>query len=108
MANYRASKPLDLVHADLCGQIRPKTLGGKNYFPLIVDDYSRYMWVELLTTKDEAFKCFKRVKALEETERGGKLRAFRSDRGGEFNSIEFKEYYDEHGVKHYTTTPYTP
>jgi hypothetical protein len=66
------------------------------------------MWVELLATKDEAFRCFKRVKALAETEHGSKLRAFRSDRGGEFNSIEFKEYCDEHGVKHFTTTPYTP
>jgi len=108
VANHRGEKPLDLFHADLCGQIRPKTLGGKNYFLLIVDDNTRYMWIELLTTKDEAFKCFKRVMALAETEQGGRLRAFRSDRGGEFNSIEFKEYCDEHGVKHYTTTPYTP
>jgi len=108
VANHRDEKPLDLFHADLCGQIRPKTLGGKNYFLLIVDDNTRYMWIELLTTKDEAFKCFKRVMALAETEQGGRLRAFRSDRGGEFNSIEFKEYCDEHGVKHYTTTPYTP
>jgi len=108
VANYRAHEPLDLVHADLCGQIRPKTPGGKNYFLLIVDDCSRYMWIELLATKDEAFRCFKRVKALAETERGGKLRAFRSDRGGEFNSLEFREYCDEHGIKHFTTTPYTP
>ena len=108
MANYRAKKGLDLVHADLYGQIRPKTPGGKSYFMLIVDDFSRFMWVELLTTKDEAFKCFKRVKALAETERVLKLRAFRSDRGGEFNSIEFKEYCDEHGIKHFTTAPYTP
>jgi transposase InsO family protein len=86
----------------------PKHQGGKSFFLLIVDDYSRYMWVELLATKDEAFRCFKRVKALAETERSGKLRTFCSDRGGEFNSIEFKEYCDEHGVKHFTTTPYTP
>ena len=66
------------------------------------------MWVELLTSKDEAFKCFKRVKALAETERGLKLHTFRSDRGGEFNSVEFKEYCNEHGIKHFTTTPYTP
>lgn len=81
VANRHGDNPLDLFHADLCGQIRPKTPGGKSYFLLIVDDHSRYMWVELLASKDEAFKCFKRVKALAETERGGKLRAFRSDRG---------------------------
>jgi len=108
VSNYRAERGLDLVHVDLCGQIKPKTPGGKSYFLLIVDDHSRYMWVELLATKDEAFKCFKRVKALAETERGVKLRAFRSDRGGEFNSIEFKEFCDDHGIKHFTTAPYTP
>jgi hypothetical protein len=108
VANYRADKNLDLFHTDLCGQIRPKTPGGKSYFMLIVDDHSRYMWIQLLATKDEAFSCFKKVKALAETESGGRLRAFRSDRGGEFNSIDFKEYCDEHGIKHFTTTPYTP
>ena len=108
VAKFRADSQLDLFHADLCGQIRPKTPGGKSYFLLIVDDHSRFMWVELLATKDEAFSCFKKVKVLAETEKGSKLRAFRSDRGGEFNSIEFKEYCDEHGVKHFTTAPYTP
>lgn len=82
VANYRASKPLDLVHADLCGKIKPSTAGSKNYFLLIVDDNTRYMWIELLTTKDEAFKCFRKIQANAETERGCKLRAFRSDRGG--------------------------
>jgi hypothetical protein len=80
VANYRAKKGLELVHVDLCGQIRPKTLGGKSYFLLVVDDFSRFMWVELLTMKDEGFKCFKRVKTLAETERSLKLRAFRGDR----------------------------
>lgn len=40
VANYRAESTLDLVHTDLCGQIRPSTPSGKNYFLLIVDDYS--------------------------------------------------------------------
>jgi transposase InsO family protein len=108
VANYRADKALDLFHIDLCGQIRPITPGGKSYFLLIVDDYSRFMWVEHLATKDEAFRCFKRVKTLAETERSYKLRAFCSDRGGVFNSIKFREYCDEQGMKHFTTTPYTP
>jgi len=43
VGSYRANKPMDLFHADLCGKIKPSTAGGKNYFLLIVDDYSRYM-----------------------------------------------------------------
>lgn len=108
VAGYRAKKHLDLLHIDLCGQIRPKTVGGKHYFLLVVDDYNRYMWLELLESKDEAYKCFRKIKASAETESGVKLRAFRSDRGGEFNSLEFKEYCEDQGIKHFTTTPYTP
>jgi hypothetical protein len=58
---------MDLFHADLCGQIKPKTIRGMNYFMLIVDDHNHYMWAEFLSTKDEAFMCFKCVKALVET-----------------------------------------
>jgi hypothetical protein len=76
----RRGQPLDLFHADLCGQIHPKTPGAKNYLWLIVDDHSRFMWGGV-AGKDEAFKCFKRVKAFAETEHGGRLRAFHSNRG---------------------------
>jgi hypothetical protein len=44
-SSFRAEKGLDLIHADLCGQISPPTQGGNSYFLLVVDDFSRYMWV---------------------------------------------------------------
>ena len=47
-STYRASDALELLHGDLCGPITPATHGGKKYFFLVVDDYSRYMWVLLL------------------------------------------------------------
>ena len=53
-SSFRAEKGLELVHADLCGHITPKTLGGAAYFLLVVDDCGRYMWVEMLKTKDQA------------------------------------------------------
>ena len=89
---YRASGCLELVHADLCGHVTPPTPGGKLYFLLIVDDHSRYMWLELMATKDEALRHFKRFKAAAELELSCKLKAFRSDRGGEFNSGAFVEF----------------
>lgn len=39
---------------------------------------------------------------------GAKLRAFRMDRRGEFNSNEFITYCQELGIQRNTTTPYTP
>jgi hypothetical protein len=50
---HRAERALELVHTDLCVPIAPPTAGGKKYFLLIVDDYSRYMWLELTRSKDE-------------------------------------------------------
>ena len=35
------SHPLEIVHIDLCGPTRTKTLQGELYFMLFIDDYSR-------------------------------------------------------------------
>jgi hypothetical protein len=66
------------------------------------------MWLEVLRSKDEAFLYFKKIKALAESDRGVRLRAFRTDRGGEFNSIEFTRFCEEQGVRRNTTAPYSP
>ena len=105
---WRASAGLELVHTDLCGPITPITPGGKSYFMIVVDDHSRYMWLELLAGKDEALACFKRFRAAAELESGRHLKALRTDHGGEFNSGAFVVFCSEHGIKHNTTTPYTP
>jgi hypothetical protein len=52
-----------------------------SYFLLVVDDYSRYMWVEMLKTKDQALECFKRIKLRAELECDNKLKAVRTNRG---------------------------
>jgi transposase InsO family protein len=105
---FHMEKPLELVHMDLCGPIMPLTADGKKYFLLLIDDHSRYMWLELIRTKDEALRLFNKVKALAEIEHGSKLLAFRSDRSREFNSTAFSDFCKENIIKHFTTVPYTP
>nr|GEV48559.1 retrovirus-related Pol polyprotein from transposon TNT 1-94 [Tanacetum cinerariifolium] len=39
---------------DLCGPMRVKSVNGKKYILIIVDDYSRITWVKCLRSKDEA------------------------------------------------------
>lgn len=66
------------------------------------------MWIVLLKTKDETLKAFKKVKAGAEMEVDLKIKALRTDRGGEFTSAEFNAYYEDAGIKRFLTTPYTP
>nr|GEV81559.1 zinc finger, CCHC-type [Tanacetum cinerariifolium] len=88
-AKARSTSLLDLVYEDLCGPITRPTPSGKKYIFLLVDDYSRYMWVYFLSTKDQAFGTFKEYKKSIENELRTTLKMLRMDRGGEFTSNEF-------------------
>nr|GEW33120.1 zinc finger, CCHC-type [Tanacetum cinerariifolium] len=107
-AKARSTSPLDLVYGDLCGPITPPTPSGKKYIFLLVDDYSRYIWVYFLTTKDQAFDTFKEYKNSIENELRTTLKMLRTDRGGEFTSSEFTQYYKENGIARQLTAPYSP
>ena len=61
-------KPLQLVHMDLCGPSRKEGTCKKNYFMLVIDDYSRLTWGAFLKEKSEAFEKFKVFKALTENQ----------------------------------------
>ncbi|GJT98735.1 putative RNA-directed DNA polymerase [Tanacetum coccineum] len=106
--SYRAKKRLELIHGDLCGPVSPPTPSGNRYFMLLVDDYSRVMWVYLLKTKDEALQVFKNFRGKVEVETGEKMKVFRTDRGGEFLSNQFTTYCNETGLERHYTSPYSP
>nr|GEV57240.1 hypothetical protein [Tanacetum cinerariifolium] len=56
---------LYLLHMDICGPMHVKSVNGKKYILVIVDDYSRFTWVKCLRSKDEApdfiIKFLKRI-----------------------------------------------
>ena len=95
VAKYRVVDTLELVHDDLCGPITPATNGGRRYVFLPIDDCSRYMWLQLLTSKDKAASAIKKFKMRAEVESGRKLRVLRTDRGSEFTSVDFAAYYTD-------------
>ena len=108
MAKYRAAEALELVHGDPCGPIKPATHGGRKYFIVLVDDCRRFMWLQLLTSKTEAAEAVKKFKVRAKADSGKKLRVLRTDRGGEFTSVEFTAYCADQGVVRHHTAPYSP
>ena len=63
-------EPLGLVHTDVCGLKICQTRRGKRYFITFIDDCTRYCYVYLLRSKDEAFEIFKIYKAEVENQLG--------------------------------------
>jgi transposase InsO family protein len=96
---YTTSKPLDLVHADLCGPTRTKSIQGESYFKLFIDDFTRMSWICFLKEKLETLNKFKAFKTLVENEREKKIKCLRLDNGGEFTSKEFNVFCETHGIK---------
>jgi hypothetical protein len=52
-------QPGQLLHMDTIGPSRVRSIGGKWYVLVTVDDYSRYSWVFFLKNKDEVFEHFR-------------------------------------------------
>ena len=105
---WRASQRLQLVHADICGPIKPVSNSKKRYFISFIDDYSRKMWIYCLAEKSEAFTIFKNYKNLVEKETGAFICCLRTDRGGEFTSHEFDAFCKANGISRQLTAAYTP
>ena len=93
----------------MCGPFSEKSESGAWYMLLVVDDYSRYLWVRCMSTKDEAFGLIKQYVAAAETMHGGqRVSVLRTDNGGEFVSNEFDTWLCQHGIRRELTVAYTP
>ena len=104
----RSNELLSLIHSDLCDFKAIPSRGGKNYFITFIDDCSKYCYVYLLHSKDEALNSFKTYKAKVENQLEKKIKVIRSDRGGEYESAAFSDFCAQYGIVHQTTAPYTP
>nr|KYP61936.1 Retrovirus-related Pol polyprotein from transposon TNT 1-94 [Cajanus cajan] len=106
----RSSNILEIIHTDIC--CPDMDANSPRYFITFIDDYSRYMYLYLLRSKDEALDAFKVFKAEVELQCGKQIKIVRSDRGGEYYGKYtengqapglFARFLQEHGfVAQYT------
>jgi len=107
-SKYQAKKQLGLIHTDVCGPITLESFSGKRYFISFVDVFSRKTWVYFLKEKFEVFKVFKKFRVTMEKETYKHIKVVRYDRGDEFTSTEFMNCREEHDIRRFFITPYSP
>lgn len=86
----RASRPLELIHSDVCGPMEETSIGGSRYFILFIDDYSRRLSIYFLKNKSEALDAFETYKSYVEKHTGYQILALRFDNGREYVNESFK------------------
>ncbi|CDO78280.1 hypothetical protein BN946_scf184674.g2 [Trametes cinnabarina] len=104
----RASSVGEEVHADVWGPSPVRTLGGRQYYAMYTDDYSRYSSLHLMRTKDETLSSFRKVRGFYLMQKGAWIRCLHSDRGGKFLSADFSKLLDEDGTVRKLTAHDTP
>jgi hypothetical protein len=66
------------------------------------------VWVYLLKRKVDVFTIFKKFRDLVEKSTGRLIKCLRIDNGGEYTSMEFKNYYKEERIERHKIIDYTP
>ncbi|KAL5858125.1 hypothetical protein ACOSQ3_005583 [Xanthoceras sorbifolium] len=107
-AIHRTKGTLDYIHSDLWGPARVPSKGGARYMLILIDDYSRKVWVYFLKHKNDVFATFKQWKALVEKQTGRKIKRLRTDNGLEFCQGDFNEFCKNEGIVRHLTVRGTP
>ena len=95
---HAITQPLQLIHMDLCGPMRVQSINGRKYVLVMVDDYSRYTWVNFLRTKDETptliISFLKNIQVKLQLS----VQTIRFDNGTEFKNKILDSYLDSVGI----------
>lgn len=98
-------KPLDHVVCDVCGPFRTTSISGASYFAVLVDVFSRFIFVFFLRSKDEMATHISNWFTFIKTQTGKVPKLFQSDGGGEFTSGDTRAVFTLNGTKYVTTSP---
>lgn len=104
----KPTRPLNIIHSDVCGPINPPTIDRKNYFVTFIDGYTHYTKTYLITEKSEVFDKFKEYVAQATAHFDLKVNSLYCDNGGEYFSTAFQNFCSEKGIAYHPTIRYTP
>lgn len=104
---------LEVMFGDLMGPMslpaafgikRQPSLGGSLYVLVLVDGYTKYVWVVTIQRKGDTAEHVLAIIRAVQVATGRTLKRFHSDGGGEFESNVLKNFLRENGTVKTTTT----
>ena len=96
-----------MVHSDVCGPMEIDYIGGKRYYVVFKDDFSKYRVVYYMKKKSEVYDKIKLFLA-EMKNLGFTVKQLLTDNGTEYCNARVSELLGQHGIVHRTSMPYCP
>ena len=104
----RTEHPFDKIHSDLSGRFNTPTLGKNEYYMTFVDDYTRYCWIYLLKSKDQALLAISNFWQFTQTQFRKTIKELHSDNGTEYVNQNVSLFLQKNGTIHTTSPPHHP
>jgi transposase InsO family protein len=109
LTDVMTEHPCELLHMDLVDPPRVRSVGGKWYTLVVVDNYSQYAWVFFHEENGETFGFVRDlVLRLTNERHRDAIGAICSDNGSEFKISHFETFRHDLGLEHQFSSPYTP
>jgi len=103
----KSTEVLEIIHSDVWGPARTKSIGGAKFFVTFIDDHSRWCTVKLLKGKNEVLSAFKDFKNFAENQTGKKIKFLQSDNGTEYMNNDFNDFLKNNGIGRRLTVTHT-
>lgn len=104
----KTTAPFELLHMDVWGPAPVPSVRGFKYYLVILDDYSRYIWLFPLHYKSDVKSTLDHFTSYVHTQFNVVIKTFRSDNGGEFINQYLAHLFLHLGIIHQTSCPNTP
>ena len=106
--NNRRATPFELVHCDVWGPSRHKSMLGFSYFVSFVDDCSRMSWIFLIKERSDISSIFQLFHKEIMTQFGCTVWVLQSGNALEYVKGPLQSYCDSQGIIHQPSCGYTP
>jgi hypothetical protein len=102
------TKPGQRFVMDLVGPMPVMSRGGFRYLASYKDAFSKVVFLKPIAHKSDVTQVTKHLFQMLDTQHGLKVKSVRSDNGGEYVNGELEAFFQQLGIFHQKSVPYTP
>jgi len=99
---------LHTLHTDVWGPASVPSFDGFRFYLIIVDEYSRYIWLFPMTRKSDVATIFPTFITQMANQFSTSVKIVQSDGSGEFINTVLQNHFAAHGIIHRLSCPGTP